>query len=66
MEIHDLVLAKLAAGRDRDWEFARVCLEHELCDITLLLERCTAMPLDDAHRAHIAASLRDLWSRRAQ
>lgn len=60
MEIHDLVLAKLAAGRDRDWEFARICVDHKLCDITTLLDRCAAMPLDDAHRDHIDASLRNL------
>jgi hypothetical protein len=60
MEIHDLVLAKLTAGRARDWEFARVCVEHELCDIAILLERCAAMPLDGMHRDHIAAGLREL------
>lgn len=60
MEIHDLVLAKLAAGRDRDWGFAQICLEHELCELATLLERCADMPLDDAHRDRIDAGLRDL------
>lgn len=58
MEIHDLVLAKLAAGRDRDWEFARICLEHKLCRRETLLERCAEMPLDDAHRGHVDAGIR--------
>lgn len=63
MEIHDLVLAKLAAGRERDWDFARVCLEHQLCVIATLLERCTRMPLDDSDIQHIAAGLRSLGLR---
>lgn len=60
IEIHDLVLAKLAAGRDRDWEFARVCVTHGLCQRAVLLARCGALPLDEPHRAHISAGLREL------
>src|SRR5919201_476549 len=37
MEPHDLVLAKCVAGRERDWEFAREALEHELVDGAVLL-----------------------------
>jgi hypothetical protein len=58
IEAHDLVLAKLAAGRDRDWEFARICVEHGLCDLATLLERCTDLPLAREDVAHIEAGLR--------
>jgi uncharacterized nucleotidyltransferase DUF6036 len=57
MEVHDLVLAKLAAGRDRDWEFARLCVRHRLCDLELLLARCDDLPIETAHQAHVARLL---------
>jgi hypothetical protein len=46
--------AKLAAGRERDLEFARVCVERGLCDLSVLLDRCNELPLDADHRAHVA------------
>jgi hypothetical protein len=53
LEMHDLVLAKLAAGRERDWEFARVCVHRGLCDVQILLERSDQLPLDAVQRARI-------------
>ena len=44
-EIHDLVLSKLAAGRERDWNFARTCVQHELCDPAVLLSRVEELPI---------------------
>jgi hypothetical protein len=60
MEVHDLVLAKLAAGRERDWEFARICVRHRLCDRELLLARCDDLPLAPDRRAYIARLLEAL------
>ncbi len=57
LEIHDLVLAKLAAGRDRDWEFARVCIGSGLCQLEILLQRCGDLPSPDEHGKRIRAWL---------
>jgi hypothetical protein len=53
MEVHDLVLAKLAAGRDRDVEFAAEAIRHDLADPLELRRRVADLPLDENHRAHV-------------
>jgi len=57
LEPHDLVLAKCAAGRDRDWEFAREALGAGLMDRDELMGRVGEMPLDEGHRAHVRGML---------
>lgn len=46
LEIHDLLVAKYAAARDKDREFARAAFRHGLAKPALLLERLrqTEMP----------------------
>lgn len=39
LEVHDLVLSKCVAGRDRDWEFAEETLRHGLADARVLRRR---------------------------
>jgi len=46
-EIHDLVLSKLAAGRERDIDYAREAKAHGLVDPTVLSERVGDMPVRD-------------------
>lgn len=48
LEVHDLVLAKLAAGRPHDFEFAEEALRAGLVDRDLLRRRVDLMP--DSHR----------------
>jgi hypothetical protein len=55
---NDLVLAKYAAGRDKDRRFNRDAARHRLVDLTILLQRLPTMPLSDAQRAPIGAQLR--------
>jgi hypothetical protein len=55
LEPHDLVASKLAAGRDKDFEFARALLRERLVDATTLLERVEDLPIDDADRAQLTA-----------
>jgi uncharacterized nucleotidyltransferase DUF6036 len=57
LEIHDLVLAKLVAGRARDWEFARDALAAGLVRVRTLRERVEQLPVRGAHREHIASLL---------
>ena len=45
LEVHDLVLSKCAAGRERDWEFAREALRHGLADPDELRRRSADLPL---------------------
>ena len=55
LEPHDLVLAKLAAGREKDWGFAREALEAGIVDRAVLLVRLDGLP--------VAADLRSLIGR---
>ena len=45
LEAHDLVLAKAAAGRDRDWAFVREAVRHQLVSSELLFSRVDDLPL---------------------
>jgi Nucleotidyltransferase of unknown function (DUF6036) len=54
MEPHDVVLAKCAAGRDRDWEFAREAIRHGVVELEELLRRSDDLPLPVSRRKQIA------------
>ncbi len=47
LEPHDLVLAKCAAGRDRDWEFAKEAVVGKVVESQVLLSRASGLPLDE-------------------
>lgn len=53
LEVHDLVLAKCAAGRERDWEFAREAIAADLVRPEELLRRLDDLPEPPADRTHI-------------
>jgi hypothetical protein len=56
LEIHDLVLSKLAAGRLKDYELIAVLLDRTLADLSAVRDRIAAVP--DLHmRAVLAARL---------
>jgi hypothetical protein len=63
LEPHDLVLSKLAANRERDWEFAQEALSARLVDPIVLLERVGDVPANSALLESITASLRALVAR---
>lgn len=44
LEVHDLVLAKCVAGRERDWEFARLAIQENLVEVEELLRRVRDLP----------------------
>jgi hypothetical protein len=50
LEVHDLVLAKLAAGRDHDIEYARCAIAGKLVDAQRLLDMVDGIPV--SHREH--------------
>jgi hypothetical protein len=45
LEVHDLLLAKCAAGRERDWPFIEEAIRHGLADPEVLRARLPALPL---------------------
>jgi hypothetical protein len=45
LEVHDLLLSKCAAGRERDWEFAEEALRYRLAEPGELRARIDGMPL---------------------
>lgn len=57
LEAHDLVLAKCAAGRESDWEFAREALRHGLVDPNELRRRAADLPLPPGHLEQVKALL---------
>ena len=44
-EIHDLAASKLAAGRDKDFDYVSVLIEHDYVDTHKLLRRLTQLPI---------------------
>ena len=59
LEIHDLLISKYVAGREKDRRFARAAARHRLADRTMLLQRLKSTQLDDARREPIAAFTAD-------
>lgn len=57
LEVHDLVLAKCAAGRERDWEFAKAALVENLVQVDELFRRIEELPEPPADRAHVKKML---------
>lgn len=58
LEIHDLVVSKYVAGREKDLEFTAAALRHGLVLAKVLLERLADTPLSQEHRAAVAARIR--------
>jgi hypothetical protein len=50
LEIHDLAVSKLVAGREKDLEFVRGLFRHKLARDEIVRERLAATPLDDMRR----------------
>lgn len=57
LEPHDLVVAKLVAGREHDVDFASGALRAGLVSAELLGERAAALQVDPARRDHTLAML---------
>lgn len=53
LDAHDLALAKLAAGREKDHEFVRALIEVDLLDCAVLLERAVTLPVGAVVRRRI-------------
>jgi hypothetical protein len=60
LEAHDLVVSKLVAGREKDFEFARALLATGLIDVDSLLARAELLPGPPAIRNRVLRSVRQI------
>lgn len=57
LEVHDLLLSKYVAGREKDIEFTAVAVRHGLVSREILSARLAGMPIDNARREWIASKI---------
>jgi len=57
LEVHDLLISKLVAGREKDLEFAAVAARHGLAKRTVLDQRLRETTLDARLRPLVAARI---------
>lgn len=50
LEVHDLAISKLVAGREKDMEFVAALLKHHLANPQTLRERLSQTPIDEVLR----------------
>jgi hypothetical protein len=48
LEVHDLLISKYVAGRDKDHRFTAAAARHRLADRACLLERLALTPVEDS------------------
>jgi hypothetical protein len=62
LEVHDLAVSKLVAGRDKDLDFVRVLVRERMVDPTVLRERVTMLSdpggVEDLARSRLSQVLR--------
>lgn len=58
LEVHDLVLSKCVAGRQRDWDYAAQALNAGIVEAEVLLGRVPDLPVTDELRRYIERMLR--------
>lgn len=63
LEVHDLVLAKCVAGRERDREFARDALAADLVQADELLLRAGDLPEPPADRTRVRQTIEGIAAR---
>ena len=57
IDVHDLVLSKYAAGREKDIEFAKLCIEYGYVDKEKLLELSKLLPIDEIKKNKISDAI---------
>jgi hypothetical protein len=62
LEVHDLLIAKLVAGREKDIAFVRQAIAHGLAAEPTLMQRLDATALEPADRKRLRARLRSYFA----
>jgi hypothetical protein len=57
LEVHDLLISKCVAGREKDREFVHTAIAHGLADREVLAARLAATPVEEDQRARIEAQI---------
>lgn len=60
MEMHDIVLSKCVAGRERDWDYAREAMRHDLVTLEGLRAGIAMLPIPELDQQHIEMMLEAL------
>lgn len=60
LEVHDLAVSKLVAGRDRDLTFIRLLVDRGLADLPTIRQRLESTPLDRDQRSAYEIRLQGL------
>lgn len=55
LDVHDLLVSKYVAGREKDRVFCREAFKHKLANRAVLLDRLAQTPVDDVRRSAIVA-----------
>jgi hypothetical protein len=63
LEIHDLLISKYVAGRDKDQAFTADAARHGLAERDVLLERLTRTALEDIEREHAVSRIESDYAR---
>lgn len=61
LEVHDLAVSKLVAGREKDLGYVRSLLGHGLASPDVIIARLNLTPVSEAERGQCLARLRRLW-----
>lgn len=57
LEVHDLLVSKTIAGREKDLAFLRVAAEHRMADPDILLRRLATVEVEPEVRAAVRAAI---------
>lgn len=63
LDVHDLAISKLVAGRPKDLEFLQELIRHRMIDLSTLFERLADTGIQDSERDRIRARIRALSGR---
>ncbi|HEY1717046.1 MAG TPA: DUF6036 family nucleotidyltransferase [Verrucomicrobiae bacterium] len=60
LEVHDLAVSKLIAGREKDLSFVQILLRHHLAKSEIILDRLNTASIDSQRREFCLARLQKL------
>ncbi|MCD4751129.1 MAG: hypothetical protein K8R59_17285 [Thermoanaerobaculales bacterium] len=63
LEVHDLVISKYVAGREKDRLFIRTVISNQMVDKTTLQQRLNGTQVSSQHRSDIASHIERDFSR---
>jgi hypothetical protein len=62
LEVHDLAISKIVAGRGKDLEFIQELIRHEMIRKKIMLTRLAGVDLQDVERSRIISKIEAMFS----